>query len=138
MPFALTFTGLLLIITGFQDTYKQFGAQVSGDFTGNNNFLFWLASIIIIGSLGYVKALEGFSRAFMVLILFVMVISAYKQNPNIFANVSTSISSGSSTAVNEIGAPLAGGGGSAAGGGGSDMSSLTSAISVASEVASFF
>lgn len=122
MPFALTFVGMLLIITGFQNTYQQFGQQVQSDFTGQNNFLYWFAAIIIVGALGYIKSLETFSRAFLTLIILALIVQAYKQNPNVFSDIGSGISSGSSTQVNPIGAPLPGaaasGGGTASGGNG--------------------
>lgn len=142
MPFALVFTGLILIITGFQNTYKQFGAQVAGDFTGPNNFLYWIVAIGLVGSLGYAKGLETFSRAFMILVLFIMVIVSYKRNPGIFSDIGNAIASGSATPDTTIGAPLAGGGGGSGSGGGgsdglgSDLSSLSSAIDVSSAIAS--
>lgn len=138
MPFALTFVGLLLIVTGFQNTYKQFGALVQGDFTGSGNFIYWLASIGIIGGLGYIKGLESFSRAFMFLILLVLFIGAYKKNSNIFGEVQGDIASGS-TSTSPIGAPLGGGGGSSSSGsGGFNLSNIGQDASIVSSVAEFF
>jgi hypothetical protein len=141
MPFALTLIGLLLIITGFQNTYKAFGAQVVGDFSGNGNFFYWILSLGAIGSLGYIKGFEGFSRAFMALVIIVMVIGLYKKNPNIFKDLQTGVNTGSNTPVNPIGAPLAassggsGGGSGGNSGGGLDIGSVAS---TALSVASFF
>lgn len=118
MPFALTFTGLLLIITGFQNTYKEFGAQVQDDFSGPNNFLYWLVSLLIIGMLGYVKSLEGLSRAFMGLIIVALILVTYQRNPQIFQQIGAGLAAGSTAPVNPIGAPLAGGTGGGEGGGG--------------------
>jgi len=111
MPFALTFLGLMLIITGFQDTYKQAGSLVRSDFSGPNNFLFWLVAILIVGSLGYIKGLETFSKTFMALLLIGIVVTQYKNNNNIF-NVVANLLSGSTGAVDAIGTPLQGGGSS--------------------------
>ena len=109
MPFALVFTGLMLVITGFQDTYKQFGTLVQGDFTGSgsNNFFFWMLSVIIVGSIGYIKSLEGLSRAFLGLIAFMLVVKIFKQNPQVFSQISSGISTGSTEAVNQPGTPIA-------------------------------
>lgn len=144
MPFALTFTGLMLIITGFQDTYKQFGTLVRGDFTGSggNNFIWWMLSVAVIGGLGYIKSLETFSRAFMGLILLVLVIAMYKQNPGVFASISSGVAAGSTAPVNPIGAPLPGGSGAsgsaaAGGGGGFDLSNIGQDASIAASVAAF-
>lgn len=138
MPFALTFVGLILIITGFQNTYREFGKTVQGDFSGEGNFIYWMAAIAVIGGLGYIKGLESFSRAFMFLVLIALVIATYKKNPNIFADLKSGIDTGSTTDVNPIGAPLqgasGGGGGGASGGGGSD---LAGAAQAATLIASF-
>lgn len=74
MPFALVTIGLLMIITGAKGTYKEFGEQLTSDFTGEGNFLYWLAAIGGIGALGYIDALKPISRSFMTLIILIMVI----------------------------------------------------------------
>jgi len=74
MPFALVIIGLVLIVTGAKDTYQQLGKQVVSDFTGENNFTWWLVSLGAVGSLGYVKAIRPFSQAFLILIILAMVI----------------------------------------------------------------
>lgn len=112
MPFALTGIGLILIITGFQNTYKEFGSEVQGDFTGQNNFLYWLISILIVGSIGYVKGLETFSRAFMALIIIALILdkkSGTAQGITFFTNLASGLSSGSTSAVNPIGDNVQGG-----------------------------
>jgi hypothetical protein len=42
--------------------------------TGQNNFIYWMLSILILGSLGYVEDLRGFSRALLVLVVIVLVL----------------------------------------------------------------
>ena len=74
MPFALIIVGLLLIVTGARDTYKQFGTMLVGDFTGEGNFTYWLAAFGALGALGYNDTLRPFARGFMALILISMVI----------------------------------------------------------------
>lgn len=75
MPFALVFLGLLMIVTGAQDTYAAFGNQVQQDFTGEKNFTTWLLAIGGIGALGYIDQLRFFSRMFLVLIIIAMVLA---------------------------------------------------------------
>ena len=142
MPFALVFVGLLLVITGFQNTYAAFGKQVQGDFTGSGSFLYWMISIILVGSIGYIKELQGLSRAFMVLIVIALILNVYKKNPNFFSSINSGISSGDNASVNPIGAPLAGssaasGSGSANSGGGAS-SLLKDAGTVATIASSLF
>lgn len=139
MPFALTFAGLMLVITGFQDTYKQFGTLVRGDFTGSggNNFIWWLIAVMMVGSLGYIKGLEIFSRAFLGLILFTLVIAIYKKNPGVFSSIGSGIASGSTQPTDAIGTPVTGSGGSStsnSGGGGNILSDIGGAASIAEAI----
>lgn len=69
MPFALIITGIVLLVAGVKGTQNQLYSLVQGDFTGPNNFIFWMISILIIGGLGYVPKLQGISRMFLFLII---------------------------------------------------------------------
>lgn len=55
-------------------------ALVKSDFTGSNNFIFWVVSIFIIGSIGYIPKLKPFSTGFLVLVVLVLVLT--RGNPN--------------------------------------------------------
>lgn len=136
MPFALIFAGLMLIITGFQNTYQPFGKLVAGDFTGPNNFIYWVISISLVGALGYNKDLQPFSRAFMGLIILDMIIS----NKGVFAKLNTALSSGTSQSDTTIGASLPGSGtsGSSSSSGGFNLGNIGQDASIAASVASFF
>ena len=139
MPFALLIIGVILVVTGFQNTYAQFGSQVQKDFTGPNNFGYWLLAIFITGAIGYVNDLQTWSRAFMALIIIAMFLN--KSNSNVFANFTSGVSKGSSTAVDAIGAPLAGSSSGGSGGGTSSsglLGGVSQGISIASTIASFF
>lgn len=65
--------GMLLIVTGARGTVTQFGSQVAQDVSGG--FLYYVAAIAGIGSLGYVDSLRAVSRLFMALILIVLVLA---------------------------------------------------------------
>ena len=75
MPFALVLIGLMLIVAGARDTQTQLATQLSNDFTGQNSFLYWIAGIGVVGTLGYVPKLQTFSRVAMALILIVLILS---------------------------------------------------------------
>lgn len=114
MPFALVTIGLLLVITGFQNTYREFGLQLAKDFTGEGNFIYWVISIGVVGILGYNKTLEPFSRAFMGLIIVVMFLS----NGAFFDKLSEAVKEGTSAEPLPAGGiSRDSGGGSAEGGG---------------------
>lgn len=75
MPFALVLIGLLMIVVGSKNTYREFGAELAGDFSGPGNFTYWIGALGAMGAMGYVPALRNFSRLFMALILIAMVLS---------------------------------------------------------------
>lgn len=132
MPFALVFIGMLLVISGFQNTYGQLGAQVQKDFTGPGNFIYWIIAIGVVGALGYVKDLEKLSRLVMGLLIVVMVLA----NRGFFAQLNPALQSGANAPVNPVGAPLVQSGGSAASGGGGDMGSAFTDAFISSFVSS--
>jgi len=90
MPFALVTVGLILVITGVKNTYVAFGTQVKADFTGPGNFLYWIAAIGIVGSVGYIDRLRGFANAFMALIIIAMVL----KNGGVFNQFKAALASG--------------------------------------------
>lgn len=74
MPFVLIGVGLVLVLTGIKGNPNQLYQLVSNDFTGQNNYLYWMLAILVLGSLGYIKKLEPFSRMFIVLVVVVLFI----------------------------------------------------------------
>lgn len=79
MPFALLIVGLVLVVSSVRNTVTQGDPNLVGmlksDFTGQNNFSYWLISILIIGALGYIPAFRSLSRAFLALVVIVLLIS---------------------------------------------------------------
>lgn len=75
MPFALLLIGLVLVVTGAKGTMRELGSEIREDFIGPGNFTWWIASIGVVGTLGYVQELRTFSRVFMALIVISMVLS---------------------------------------------------------------
>jgi hypothetical protein len=72
MPFALLAIGLLLVITAYNNTQEVLSRQLKADFSGNTGFIYWIAAIVIVGSIGYIRPLQSVSRAFLALILIVI------------------------------------------------------------------
>lgn len=88
MPFVLIIAGVVLLIAAVKNTYGQttpsgqpgLGALLQNDFTGQNNFIFWLAAILIIGAIGYIPKVKPISTGLLVLVIAVLVLS--RGNPN--------------------------------------------------------
>lgn len=89
MPFALIISGLVLLISGVKGTQNNLYTLVKGDFSGPNNYFFWMLSILVIGGLGYVKSLQSLSKAFIVLV----VVGLFLTNKGFFAQFQSAIKS---------------------------------------------
>lgn len=94
MPLLLIGTGLILLIAGVRGNPSALWTQVASDFSGPNNFLYWLVSIVALGALGYIKGLENLSRLFIVLLLAVIFL---KSDTGFFAQLQKFINSSSTT-----------------------------------------
>lgn len=75
MPFALVFIGLIMIVSGARDTHTALGKELTEDFTGPGNFLYWFAAIGVLGAVGSIPQFRKFSHYFMALIILAMFIS---------------------------------------------------------------
>lgn len=72
MPFALAIIGIALLVAGIRDTQDDLFALVKGDFTGDNNFFYWVVSILIVGAIGYITKFKPVSVAFLTLLIVVL------------------------------------------------------------------
>jgi len=68
-----------MLIAAVKNTQGNLSALVKGDFTGQNNFIYWIAAIMIIGALGYVPKVKPFSVALLGLVILVLFLT--KGNP---------------------------------------------------------
>lgn len=76
MPFILILAGTVLLIAAVRGPscgqipcHQLLFYLIAKDFTGPNNFIFWLVSILIIGALGYIPRLKPLSDGFLLLVL---------------------------------------------------------------------
>jgi hypothetical protein len=107
MPFVLLLFGIILILVGYQGTQGQFFSLLKGDFTGSGNFIYWIISIGVVGSIGYIPKFKGISNAFMALIIIVLFVS----HKGFFAQFSQAFGINTTKATN-TGTPLSDGIGS--------------------------
>lgn len=135
MPFALIFIGLVLVVTGARDTYKPMGAQLVTDFTGKNNFTYWLAAIGAVGAVGYYTPAKSFSHAFLLLILLAMVLA----NGGVFDKFTQALAQGpaASPAPDPVAAASPSGGNSGAKTAGTDGINASQIAATALEVAPY-
>lgn len=85
----------MLLTSGVRGTSNNLLTLLKGDLTGSNNFIYWIISILVIGALGYIKDLQSFSRALLVLVIVVLVLNEDKQNGTggFFTNFQNAVSS---------------------------------------------
>lgn len=105
MAFSLIIIGSVLLIAGIRNTVTGDGGLftlLQGDFTGPNNFIFWIAAVLIIGAIGYIPKLQPISTGLLVLIIIVLFLS--KGSSDFFTRF-----------VSGLNSTVAGGGGSGGG-----------------------
>ena len=72
MSFALGILGIIVLVAGVRNKQDNLFKLVKGDFTGQNNFIFWMISIFAIGAVGYIPRLKPISSAFLALVVVVL------------------------------------------------------------------
>lgn len=88
MPFAFLIVGSVLVISGVRATSSQLLTLVKGDLLGKNGYLYWMVVILAIGAVGYVPPLRNLSRAFLILVLIVLIL---KQGTGFFSMFTSSL-----------------------------------------------
>jgi hypothetical protein len=79
MPFVFIIVGIVLLVSGVRGQSANLLTLLKGDLTGSNNFGYWIFSILVIGAIGYVQDLRQLSRAFLVLVIVVLVLEENKK-----------------------------------------------------------
>jgi hypothetical protein len=80
MPFALLIVGAAFLVAGVRNTQADLFKLVKNDFTGPNNFIFWVISILAIGAVGYIPKLKPISDGFLALVVIVLILA--RGNPS--------------------------------------------------------
>lgn len=75
MPIALLIVGIFLAVAGIKNNAATVGTVLKDDFSGAGSFWYWIAAVVIIGSVGYYTKAETVSRMFLVLIVLVFALS---------------------------------------------------------------
>lgn len=63
-----------MVVSAARNTQTQLIGLLKSDFTGKGNFIYWLISILAIGAVGYIPDLKPVSRAFLVLVVIVLIL----------------------------------------------------------------
>ena len=103
MAFALIIIGAVMLIAaarGTTDGPTGLWGLLLNDFSGANNFIFWMVAILIIGAVGYVPKLKPVSVALLGLVVLVLFLA--KGNPSgvgggFFAQLTSGLNSTATT-----------------------------------------
>lgn len=79
MPFAFAVVGVVLLVAGVRGTSGDLLGMLKDDLTSENNFVHWIIAIGILGALGYVDSVRPLSRALLLLVFVVLVLSQGKK-----------------------------------------------------------
>lgn len=86
-----------MVVSSAKDCHVQLAQQLRTDFSGppNQNFIWWLLALGVIGMVGYVRELRTFSRSFMALTIIAMVLAQQRNgNKGFFQSLQEAIASG--------------------------------------------
>ena len=76
MPFVFLIVGAVMVTAGVRGQSQNLLKLLKGDLAGTDSYLSWIVAILLIGSLGYIEALRPVSRAFLALVLIVILLKA--------------------------------------------------------------
>ncbi len=95
MAYALIAIGIIMMVTGVQNTYSAMASQLQTDGVA---FSKWMIAFGMIGAAGYVEDLKNLSRMFMALMIIALVLSNSKSGVGFFGNLNNAINAGPSGA----------------------------------------
>ena len=78
MPIFFLAVGVMLVIVGINNRLSDLSALLKEDFKPSGDiasYQTWAVAIILVGSLGYVRALKPVANAFLVLIFITLMLS---------------------------------------------------------------
>lgn len=75
MPFVILIAGIVLVVASVRDKQNDLFALLKGEFSGSHSFMPWIVSLVLIGGLGYVKAIKPVTDAFLLLLIIVLFLS---------------------------------------------------------------
>lgn len=84
------------MVTAYRGTQSELFSVLKDDFTGSNNFVYWVLAVILVVAVGNIKQLKRVSDAFLVLLVIVIVVSQYKYNKDLLGSFIEQIKRGTS------------------------------------------
>lgn len=78
MSIFLFFISIIIMVAAYKGTHPDLFAVLKDDFTGSNNFVYWVLAVVIVVAIGNIKQLKRVSDAFLVLLVIVIIVAQYR------------------------------------------------------------
>ena len=75
MAWGLAFIGLILAVATYKGNHNELFALIKRDFSGNDNFIYWVLAIIVLIAVGSIKKVRPVTDAFLILVILVIIVS---------------------------------------------------------------
>lgn len=93
MPIAILLVGAVFLIAAIRDKQTELGDLLKEQFTGAGSFTQWLFALLLIGLLGSVQQLRPLARAFLILVIIVMIL-VNSRSVNLLTQIQTQLLGG--------------------------------------------
>lgn len=94
MPYFLLIAGIIFLVTGIRGNQNDLITLLKSDFSGANNFIYWVMAIVVIVMIGYIKVIRPVSDAFLGLVILVIIVANYKRGGDIFSSFINQVRAG--------------------------------------------
>lgn len=94
MAIALLFIGALFLTTAIKGNHRDLFKLLKKDFTGDTNFIYWSLAIIVLVSIGNVRAIKPVSDALLVLVVIGVIVAQYRGGKDLFGTLIQQIKEG--------------------------------------------
>jgi hypothetical protein len=74
LPLAFLLIGIIFLVAAVRGLHRELFAALKSDFTGPNNFIYWVVSLWAIVAIGYFKPLRPVSNGFLALVVLVLLL----------------------------------------------------------------
>jgi len=96
MSIFLLFIGFIVLISAYKGTQATLFELLKEDFTGSNNFFFWVAAIMLIIALGNIKPIKLITDAFLVLTCIGIIFAQYRNGTDLLQSFLDQLKAGTS------------------------------------------
>lgn len=95
MPLFILLVGLLLVATGINGTTGTLFSLLKSEFTGRNSFVPWAASIVALGSIGYIPGAKAIANSLLALLFVILFLTKDGFFDQLSAAIDVGLGSGS-------------------------------------------